>query len=100
MFISHRTMDIAKDFFKKWGDSKRGKLGVGRRFMLIDYTTVFEHKDKFHDKDGPVIRVERVRCEPRKKIQGNMLNWLRRNKTEEQLKHKVMPIGSESPETK
>lgn len=89
MFISHRTFPIANNFFKKWGDSKRGKLGVGRRFVLVDYTTVFQTKDKFHDKDEAVIMVERIRCEPRAKIQGNMLNWLRRNKTEEELKYKV-----------
>lgn len=80
MFISHRSFDIAKNFFKKWGDNKKGKLGVGKRFMLVDYTTVFEHKNKFHDKDEPVIMVERIRCEPKPKIQGSMLAWLRRNK--------------------
>ena len=89
MFISHRTFPIAKNFFKKWGDNKRGKLGVGRRFVLLDYTTVFQTKDKFHDKDEPVIMVERIRCEPKAKIQGNMLNWLRRNKTADELKYKV-----------
>ena len=80
MFISHRTFSIARNFFKKWGDNKTGKLGVGKRFMLVDYTTVFEPKNKFHDKDEPVLLVERIRCEPKPKIQGSMLAWLRRNK--------------------
>ena len=89
MFISHRNMKIAKNFFKKWGDPKRGKLGVGARFMLVDYTTVFEPKDKFHDKDEPVLRVERIRCEPKSHRQTSMLAWLRRNKTERELEYKV-----------
>ena len=89
MFISHRTFDIAKNFFKKWGDTKRGKLGVGKRFMLVDYTTVFEPRNKFHDKDEAVIMVERIRCEPNPKRQTSMLAWLRRNKTEAELEYKV-----------
>ena len=80
MFISHRSFKIAKSFFKKWGDSKKGKLGVGARFVLVDYTTVFEPKNKFHDKDEAVIMVERIRCEPKPKKQSSMLAWLRRNK--------------------
>ena len=89
MFISHRSFSIAKNFFKKWGDNKKGKLGVGKRFVLVDYTTVFEPKDKFHDKDEPVIRVERIRCEPKSHRQSSMLAWLRKNKTEKELAYKV-----------
>ena len=89
MFTSHRSFKIAKNFFKKWGDPKRGKLGVGARFMLVDYTTAFEPKDKFHDKDGPVLRVERIRCEPKTHRQSSMLAWLRRNKMEKELEFKV-----------
>lgn len=89
MLISHRSFKIARSFFKKWGDPKKGKLGVGARFMLVDYTTVFESKGKFHDKDEPVLMVERVRCEPKPRRQTSMLAWLRRNKTEAELEYKV-----------
>ena len=64
MFISHRTYKLAKSFMRKWGDGK-GKLGVGSRFRLMDYTTTVEVDNHFvNHKDTPCIKVESVRCEP------------------------------------
>ena len=60
----------------------------GSRFMLVDYTTRIEPKDKFNEKGGPVLRVERIRCEPKKHRQSSMLAWLRRNKTDSELEYK------------
>ena len=78
MFTSHRTFDIAKYFAKKWGDNR---LGVGRKFQLVDYTTGISQKSKFMPKTGPVIRVERIRCEPKPQHQTKLLAFLRKNET-------------------
>ena len=83
MLTSHRTFAIAKSFMRRWGDGSKGKLGVGSRFQLLDYTTTWETKGKNHDKDEACIMVETVKVEPKPKKpkhQTKMLSFLRKNR--------------------
>lgn len=82
MYASHRTFAIAKSFMRRWGDGGKGKLGVGMRFQLLDYTTQWEKKGRNHDEDEACIMVETVRAEPKPgkpKMQTKMLSFLRKN---------------------
>lgn len=80
MIHSKRSKQIAKNFLKKWGQSgKDCKLGSGRRFTLVDYTTAMEPPGPMFDDWTPVIRVERIRMEPKSRKQKKMLEFLRKN---------------------
>jgi hypothetical protein len=92
MIASHRTFDIAKYFAKKWGDNR---LGVGRRFQLVDYTTRVCQAGKLMAEAGPIICAERIRCEPKSQHQTKLLSFLRKNekksKNEDQKEEHFVP---------
>ena len=70
---------FAKNLHRKGGPIQTGRLNVGRRFQLVDYTTDVAKKGKFHSKEEPVVRMERIRCEPVSMMQKKMKEFLKTN---------------------
>jgi len=63
MFISYRIPSSLKFIFSKNGPFHTGRLNAGKKFRLLDYTTIM-HRNK----DGsvvPRILLEKLRTEPR-----------------------------------
>ena len=71
---------FAKRFFSKSGPFHTGKMKVGRRFMLLDYTTTVVKKDRVHNGSDEVVHVERMRSIPIPKKQTMLTKWLAKNK--------------------
>jgi hypothetical protein len=66
MRVSYRCSEFAKRFFSKTGPFHSGRLNVGKKIKLIDYTC-----DLHHEKGGiscPTIYVENLRAEPKKTV--------------------------------
>jgi hypothetical protein len=65
MYMSHRIPHTLKSIFSKAGPFSTGRLNSGKRFRLLDYTTIL-HRNK----DGtiePRILIEKLRTQPRSK---------------------------------
>ena len=76
MLPTNRNLSVAKHFSKKWGTSgSQCKLGMGKKFTLLDYTTEVVPAGRQFDVDTPVIRVERIRCAPKQKKQTNLKSY-------------------------
>ena len=73
---------FAKRFFSKSGPFHKGKLKVGRRFMLVDYTTTVVKKDRVHNRCDEVVHMERMRSIPVPTKQQMLTRWIAKNKQE------------------
>ena len=70
---------FAKKFYSKGGPFNNGRLKVGRRFQLVDYTTRVVMKDRIHDGKEPIVHVEKIRCAPIRRTQTKMKSFLSKN---------------------
>ena len=70
---------FARQIFSKRGIYKQGKLGVGRRFQLLDFTTIVVPKDRVHCGEKAVVHIEKIKCEPKPKRQTKMVGFLASN---------------------
>jgi hypothetical protein len=64
MFVSYRLPGSLKFIFSKNGPFRTGRLNAGKKFRLLDYTTII-HRNK----DGstePRVLFEKIRTEPRR----------------------------------
>ena len=80
MMASYRRKDIAKKFHKQWGSGATKKLAPGTRFRLLDYTTRVNTKNRYTEKEEPVILVETIRLEPKPTLQAKLTSFLAKNK--------------------
>ena len=67
---------FAKKFYSKTGPFNTGRLKVGRRFQLLDYTTKVVMKDRIHDGREPIVLVEKMRCAPIRRMQTKLRAFL------------------------
>ena len=71
---------FAKRFFSKGGPFHNGRMKIGRRFMLIDYTTTVVPKDRVHNGVDEIVHLERMRSIPVPKKQSLLTKWIAANK--------------------
>lgn len=84
MMAATRTKEVHQKFLKQWGQSgKNCKLSIGRRFTLVDYTTVTIAPGKQFSVETPVIMVEKLRMEPKSRHQTKIASFLSKNKVPE-----------------
>ena len=70
---------FAKQFFSANGGFKKGRMNIGRRFQLLDYTTRVMPRDRIHNGDEEIVHFEKMSWAPVKRRQTKMLGFLRAN---------------------
>lgn len=69
-----------RKFMKTWGQSgKNCKLGKGRRFKLLTYTTKMTREGSLFNDPVPVIHVENIRVEPKSRKQKKIYDFIKKN---------------------
>ena len=70
---------FAKKFFSKNGPFHQGRMKPGRRFKLLQFTTDVAKKDWVNEGGEEIVRLEKIRCEPIKRKQTKIKNFLAAN---------------------
>lgn len=64
MFVSYRLPSSLKFIFSKNGPFRTGRLNSGKKFRLLDYTTII-HRNKDGSTESRIL-FEKIRTEPRR----------------------------------
>jgi hypothetical protein len=78
MMAGHHLPSIWKSLFRKFAPFYSGKLNIGKRFKLIDYTTGLSPR-KVGTMPEPTIFLELLRAEPKTLSQKAICNFLSRS---------------------